>query len=32
VLDRDILECDPDEIRETRVDMTVLDGRVVFER
>jgi predicted amidohydrolase YtcJ len=32
VLDRDIYTIDPMEIAETQVDMTVFDGRVVFER
>jgi predicted amidohydrolase YtcJ len=32
VLDRDLFEISPDEIVETQVLMTVVDGRVVFER
>ncbi|MFI6374245.1 amidohydrolase [Streptomyces sp. NPDC050546] len=32
VLDRPLLDLDPHEITEVRVDLTVFDGRVVFER
>ncbi|MEU0584662.1 amidohydrolase [Streptomyces sp. NPDC006132] len=32
VLDRPLLDLDPHEITEARVDLTVFDGRVVFER
>jgi predicted amidohydrolase YtcJ len=32
VLDRPLLDLDPHEITEVRVDMTVFDGGVVFER
>ncbi len=32
VLDRDMLSIPTDEIRETRVDMTIVDGQVVHER
>jgi hypothetical protein len=32
VLDRDVTRVDPKTLGETRVDMTVVDGRVAFER
>jgi hypothetical protein len=32
VLDKDIYTIDPMEIIETKVDLTVFDGRIVFER
>ncbi len=32
VLDKDITRCDPDEIKDTVVVMTVIDGKVVWER
>jgi predicted amidohydrolase YtcJ len=32
VLDRDIFRIDPVEIEKTRVTMTIIDGRVVYER
>ena len=32
VLEKDIYEIDPDEIKTTKVDMTVLGGKTVFER
>ncbi|MFF7765010.1 hypothetical protein ACIPIU_03230 [Streptomyces massasporeus] len=32
VLDRPLVDLDPHEISEVRVDLTVFDGRVVFER
>ena len=32
VLDRDLLECAPDEIQQTRVLATYVGGRCVFER
>jgi predicted amidohydrolase YtcJ len=31
VLDRDILTCSEDEIRETTVELTVQDGEIVYE-
>ncbi|MEC9488871.1 MAG: amidohydrolase [Halanaerobium sp.] len=32
VLDRDIFRCEPDEILDTRVDLTILDGQIVYDR
>ena len=32
VLEKDIYKIDPDEIKTTKVDMTVLDGEIVYER
>lgn len=32
ILERDIFRAGPEEIRETMVDLTVLDGKVVFDR
>jgi predicted amidohydrolase YtcJ len=32
VLDQDIFRIDPDKIAETRVDLTIFDGRIVYER
>ena len=32
VIEKDIYEIDPDEIKTTKVDMTVLDGEIVYER
>ena len=32
VIEKDIYEIDPDEIKTTKVDMTVLGGEIVFER
>ena len=32
VLERDIFTIPPDEIKDVRVDMTVLDGRIVWQR
>ncbi len=32
VLDQDIFKIDPDAIADTRVDMTIFDGKVVYER
>ena len=32
VLDRDITRCAPSEIKETRVELTVVDGAIVYER
>jgi predicted amidohydrolase YtcJ len=32
VLDQDIFNIDPDAITDTRVDMTIFDGRIVYER
>ena len=32
VLEKDIYSIDPDEIKTVKVDMTVLGGKVVFER
>jgi predicted amidohydrolase YtcJ len=32
VLSRDILACDPMEILETDVEMTIFDGRIVYQR
>lgn len=32
VLDRDLFTMDPEEIPDTRVDMTLFDGRIVYER
>ena len=31
VLDRDIFEVDPMEIADTRVEMTIFDGRIVYQ-
>ena len=32
VLDQDIFKIDPDKIADTQVDMTIFDGRIVYER
>ena len=32
VLEKDLYEIDPDEIKTTKVDMTILGGETVFER
>lgn len=32
VLEKDIYKIDPDEIKTTKVDMTVLGGEIVYER
>ena len=32
VLEKDIFEIDPDDIKTTKVDMTIVAGNVVFER
>ena len=32
VVDRDLFAIEPEEIHSTQVEMTVLDGRVVYER
>ena len=32
VIEKDIYEIDPDEIKTTKVDMTVLGGEIVYER
>jgi predicted amidohydrolase YtcJ len=32
VLDRDIITCDPADIRDTSVELTMLDGEVVHEQ
>lgn len=32
VLEKNIYEIDPDEIKATKVDMTVLGGEIVYER
>ena len=32
ILDRDITQTDPQQLKEVKVDMTIKDGRVVFNR